>query len=656
MIRLNFDTETDGLLREATKLHCICLRHVGSRKVLSYHDDPDIPRDGSINDGLDLLALADELIAHNLKGFDLPVLLKLYPDTWAPKPGCILTDTLRLSKLHYSDLKERDRRLKYAGFPGMYIGSHSLGAWGMRLGNLKGDYSGGWESFNLDMLQYCQQDTNVLATLHVRLTKLGGSEQAWALEDAFADEIERMNQRGVMMNVPAIEALTATLSVKEAEVEQKLREAFPDFIDHIEIPPSPRGAYPVALLLKEGWVPPSFTATGKPRLDARTLLRASTEFDAAEHIIKWREGEYTKERAIKGMRGKYGVITKEKHTVFNPGSRTHLTRHLKDQGWEPNEDEFTPTGLPILSEAILGRLDTAKHPQAPLIVESLMLDKRLGQVSRGKSGWLKLVGDDDIMRPYVNHIGAITFRCSHSGPNVAQTVAVRSMYGKEMRACWTTRPGYGLLGSDASSVELCILAHYLAPYDGGAMCRLIESGADLHTANQIAAGLDTRDIAKMTIYATLYGMLAASLGKRLGTTTEKAGKIQAALLKALKVAALSADLHDVVRERGYLVGLDGRHVPVRTLRSALNTIIQVGAALLVKQWTVLVMQVIRTEGIDAHLVMHVQDELQLEVRPKDADRVAEICKEQMILAGQALNLNVPTTADTAYGANWSETH
>jgi len=646
MTTLIFDTETNGLLNEATMMHCICITTPGSKEVHSFHNDPEIPAHGSLQVGLDWLAEADELVAHNLCGFDYPVLRKLFP-YWDVKEGCVLTDTLRLSKLHFSDLYERDQKRKYQGFPGHMFGRHSLGAWGIRLGNEKDDYSGGWDKFTLDMLTYCQQDVRVLKSLHSGLLKQGGDPRAWALENAFADELDRANLRGVMLDVDKTEALYAKLTIREAEVHAELRDAFDDFEDEVVVPPSPRGKYPVLALQKHGWWPTALTKSGKPRFTKAILdelVATPSKWQGAAMAIRDEQWVLI------------GPVTETKVTEFNPSSRAHLIRHLRAQGWEPDDEEYTPTGIPILSEAVLERMDVEKHPQVPLILEHLLLDKRIGQIGRGRNAWLKLVGNDGIMHPYVNHIGTITFRCSHSKPNVGQVPASRSPYGKECRECWVPRPGYVLLGSDAAAVEFRILAHYLAPFDDGALIEVIESGADMHTRNMELAGLDNRDFTKMATYGTLYGMGPASLGKRGGVSTSKARSMQKKLVGALKVDKLEEGLKAVFKRKGYLKGLDGRRVPVRTQRALLNTLIQSGASVLIKQWTVCALQNLRAAGLDAHLVLHVHDELQIEAPPAETEAAMAIVKESMTEAGTTLGLRVTCLADASTGASWADTH
>ena len=100
-------------------------------------------------------------------------------------------------------------------------------------------------------------------------------------------------------------------------------------------------------------------------------------------------------------------------------------------------------------------------------------------------------------------MGAVTSRCTHSNPNMAQVPSVGAPFGEECRALFTVPEGYSLLGADASGLELRCLAHYMSRHDGGKYGLEILEG-DIHTANQKAAGLPERSQAKTFIYGFLY--------------------------------------------------------------------------------------------------------------------------------------------------------
>ena len=194
------------------------------------------------------------------------------------------------------------------------------------------------------------------------------------------------------------------------------------------------------------------------------------------------------------------------------------------------------------------------YPEAQKLARYFMLQKRIGQLSEGAQGWLKKVDDDGRIRHTIVPSGTISGRASHRNPNLAQVPKVGLEFGKECRDLFTVPDGWCLLGSDLSGLELRCLAHYLN--DGGTYAKQILEG-DIHTYNQKAAGLKTRDQAKTFIYATMYGgggdqMIGkiaggnAKLGKQLKADFNKNipafGMLLAKLKKRMSVATWSASM------------------------------------------------------------------------------------------------------------------
>ena len=152
-----FDIESTGLLRQGSQLHCIVVRN------LQDHGAAPLVFDtvkNNIEEGIDLLKDADVLSGHNICGYDIPLLLELYPDL---KVTDRLLDTLILSRIYYSTLANRDFERRPYGLHKRLYGSHGLKAWGIRLGQHKGDFgeSNDWSTYTEDMKNYCIQDTTV---------------------------------------------------------------------------------------------------------------------------------------------------------------------------------------------------------------------------------------------------------------------------------------------------------------------------------------------------------------------------------------------------------------------------------------------------------------------------------------------------------------
>jgi|TARA_R100000329_G_scaffold40742_1_gene38143 DNA polymerase-1 len=346
---------------------------------------------------------------------------------------------------------------------------------------------------------------------------------------------------------------------------------------------------------------------------------------------------------------KTGKQLKDKVTVFNPSSRFHIAQRLTEKyNWQP--EEFTPDGKPKLDDTILSKLD---YPEAKLLAEHFLLDKRLGQLAVGNQAWLKAENKGKI-HGTCNTNSTVTARASHSNPNLAQVPSVSVPYGKECRALFTVPTGKKLVGIDVSGLEVRMLAHYMSKYDDGEYAKVVLDG-DIHTETQTLAGLDSRDLAKRFYYCFLYGGGVKKIALVTNKKVSEAKKIKQRFLNNLPALSKLITQVQQAAERGYLVGLDKRHIKVRSAHAALNTLLQSSGALVCKQWLVEFNKSI--EGIEGvQQVVWVHDEIQVECLEKDADTVGRLAVEAIKRTGEHFQLRLPLTGEYKIGDNWSETH
>ncbi|MEM0951732.1 MAG: hypothetical protein AAGI66_06275 [Cyanobacteria bacterium P01_H01_bin.74] len=132
-----------------SKIHCIGIKDPDSGKKKLYGPD-EIPT------VLKVLAEADEIWGHNSIAYDIPAIQKIYPDF---KIKGQVRDTMICARLIWPDIKPKDSQRKR--LPNKLKGSHSLEAWGYRLGKYKGDFQGPWETYTDEMGLYCLQDVEV---------------------------------------------------------------------------------------------------------------------------------------------------------------------------------------------------------------------------------------------------------------------------------------------------------------------------------------------------------------------------------------------------------------------------------------------------------------------------------------------------------------
>ena len=344
-----------------------------------------------------------------------------------------------------------------------------------------------------------------------------------------------------------------------------------------------------------------------------------------------------------GKRLQDGVV------VFNPGSRKQIGEKLIELGWKP--EKKTETGQPMVDEGVLSKIAI---PEAKPIIEYLMLQKRVAQIT----SWLEAVGRDGRVHGKVVTNGAVTGRMTHSSPNMAQVPNVGIIYGPECRECWTVEEGNVLVGADASGLELRMLAHYMKDINYvKTVCEgSSKDGTDVHTVNQRAANLPTRDAAKTFIYAFLYGAGDSKIGSIVGGNSKVGGKLKADFLA--KTPALAKLIKGIKKRAaaGYVPGLDGRRVWVRSEHAALNSLLQSAGAIVMKQALVIFHNKAFENKWKIKLVANVHDELQLETAEKYGTIVGEAMVRSIVEAGEHFNLRCPLAGEYKIGRNWRETH
>ena len=217
-----------------------------------------------------------------------------------------------------------------------------------------------------------------------------------------------------------------------------------------------------------------------------------------------------------------------------------------------------------------------------------------------------------------------------------------------------------LVGHDASGLELRMLAHYINDKD---YTNEVING-DVHTLNQRMAGLPTRDAAKTFIYAFNYGAGNAKLGSIIGGGEREGRRIRDKFLKSNpRLRQLIAGVKEVAKERGYLIGLDGRRIHLRRDENgviqdhkALNTLLQAAGAVVMKHSMVILDRLIKENGLHSKKVLDQHDEGQFECLPEEAEKHGELAVQSIKQAGEYLGLNCPLDAEYKIGRNWSETH
>ena len=168
---LVMDLESDGLLADVSTIHCLVIHDTETSETIAYNDQGT--KDPIVR-GIQRLEDSDCVCGHNIIGYDILVIQKLFP--WFGWPA-VVCDTLLLSRLLYPNLIEIDKKRQWPYMPLQLYGRHSLEAYGHRLGEYKGNFSKetDWKDWSQEMEDYCLQDVLVTTKLCNKLiTRLNG--------------------------------------------------------------------------------------------------------------------------------------------------------------------------------------------------------------------------------------------------------------------------------------------------------------------------------------------------------------------------------------------------------------------------------------------------------------------------------------------------
>lgn len=479
--------------------------------------------------------------------------------------------------------------------------SHSLEAHGERLGYPKGDHSD-WTKYSEEMDIYCKRDVEVTYKLYqhlLRKTRTWLPDKALQVEQDVQKIMTQQYINGWTFDEKKAKDLHIELIYGLENAEKKLREVFKPML----IPKSPK--------------------TTIPKKPFR------------------RNGVYT-----------VGEHQKIELTQFNPGSGKHIVWWV-EQLYGKQKWIMTDKGSPRTDADSLEKMFSDK-PWAEPLLHYQQVKKILGQLAEGPNAWLKQLRNGKIHHQ-VNILGTNTGRATHNNPNLAQVPSPRAYKGKESRQLFIPKKGWKSVGCDLSGVELRCLAHYMARYDGGKYGEVILSG-DIHTENQLAAGLPTRDNAKTFIYGFLYGAGDAKIGEIVKGTAKDGARLKKSFLTKLPALGKLVNLVKVAAKRGYLIGVTGRRLHIRSAHSALNVLLQSLGGYISKIWMIEAHKLIKRENIRCNQLGWVHDELQFECHPEDTDKLCKVLEESAVIAGEVLELRMRIDAEAQVGDTWYDVH
>jgi DNA polymerase I len=593
--RLVFDTESDGFLDTATKLHSVQIGTVEGTDATVYTDA--LPGYRPLAEGLKRLSEAEQLIGHNVIRHDFPLVNKLYPGTLRREQ---MLDTLVMVRL--LDPEERD---------------NSLEELGKRLKVYKGSFAGPWDTATPEMLEYAAQDVVVNRAVYCHAKKVESWGQSLQLEMDTAWAIAAQVHNGFRLDVPKAQALEAVLRGEVAEQTVALRDVFPPrwvrkeketFVPkgdnraqgYVKGCPltkvqlqvfNPASRKQVAdRLIGLGWRPKAYGAGGDPTVDEAVL--AALPFPEAQRLVSF----YTTLKLLGQLSdGKNGWLK-----LVKPDGRVY--------------GNVNPNG------ACTGRMSHSS-PNLAQVAKG----HRMRELWLPREGWL-LVGCDAeglearMLAHYLARYDGGAFGRRLLEGKKEDGTDVHSANRDAVKAI-----GYKVDRQGAKTLLYALIYGAQDPKLGRTVIdNLREQGLPVPKEKNPRA-----------------------IGKR----------VRAALATSMVgidklVAAINATLDKV----GYLTAIDGRHLFVRARHAALNTLLQGGGAIVMKKALCIFDAAHNADYYHFGYCANVHDEVQIEAAPGIAADLGRQFAAAITAAGAHFNLRCPLAGDFKVGASWAETH
>ena len=610
-MKLVYDIETDGLLNEYTKIHCIVAHNLDTGAMYSYSDNDD--RLPSIADGVSLLSNASLLVGHNIIGFDNVAIDRLYGTDLNSKKihdTFVMSQTLRYKRNH----------------------KHGLAGWGEALGNSKMDYSD-WSAYSREMLRYCQQDVKVNVDVYNALVeefkKIAAKrpliKEGMQVEHDTAVFNARTREEGWNFDEDKAKQNLARMQKRMAEIEAIMEPKLGERKVYIDkAPKTPK-------FKKNG----TYTAV-TVRLLSEYLGRSIGETDT--HLM------------APGME-----FQRYKMEQVTLGSMDLVKDWLLANGWKPDEYQKKKigfewiTGAPKLTTTSLSKMGEI----GVMIDEYYTIRNRASVVN----GWLDQVSSSRL-HGNMWTIGTPTFRARHEV--IVNLPAVTAAWGKELRELFIADDGWVVVGADSSGNQLRGLCHYVG---NESFTNEVIYG-DQHQRNADALGC-SRPVAKTYLYAYLFGAGDAKLGQTLtGKSNPSVGRKSrddfARGIKGLqelkdKLAKVWKHTHYTQGE-GWFPALDGRPVFCPAEHQTLNYLLQSAEGITCKAAVSYAMRKIDEEKLRAKPRLFYHDEIAYTAHPDDAARVGEILQESFKEAPKQFKVTCMDGGDYVIGQSYADVH
>lgn len=621
-----FDLEADNLLEGATQVWCGVFKDKDSGEVFKFK-----PND--IKDMLRFMDGCDVLIGHNIIDYDFPLLRKLFGYEFKGKK----VDSLIMSRLL------NPKRLAPINCPNK-MSPHSIESWGYRVGRGKPDHTD-WSKFSEEMLHRCTEDVEILALTYKELlneAKGGKWRDAFLLTFELFENLHKQSQHGWLVDRKHMETCIRQLT------------KWIERIDSVIVP-----KLPLILEIEETKKAGEYNYIQKPFLKSGEYSKSVVDWCASVNYDI-------------GSKPVLGCFSRINFRRTDLNSNLETKQYLIESGWEPSEWNTNDAGertSPKMSkddpfEGIDGKV-------GKLVAKRVQCRQRRSIIE----GLIQLIRPDGRIASVVNML-AVTGRATHR--NIVNIPKPGSFFGKQMRRIFTSAEGFVLVGTDSAGNQLRQLAARMnnPVYTEALINGRKEDGTDNHSMTMKAGELESRDIAKNTIYCMIFGggdpKLAKTAKKPAGTGKALREKLYQGLdgLGEL-VERLTVEWKATARQRynpkfnrmeyfdGVITGLDGRPIKVPYEHQLLVYLLQSDEAIqMAKAYNIVCSKLSAkyTWGVDYGIVGWIHDEIQIECREEMAKEVGGMCCDAIREAGEFFKIKCPHAGEFSIGKTWADTH
>lgn len=621
-----FDLEADGLLAEATIVHCGVFKDISTGAVVKY-------RPNQIVDMLKYMDECDVLIGHNVLGFDFPVLDKLYNYKYKGKK----VDTLVMSRLL------NPKRTIPPLCPNKKA-PHSVEAWGYRVGRGKPEHED-WSQFSEEMLHRCSEDVEIQLLIYEALMKEAEGHKwrdAFLLSFKLFEHLQKQEEYGWLVDREYMERCIHQLAFWIERIDRVLDVHLPVVVEVEEL--KEKGEYKYVK---------------KPFLKSGEFSRSVDDWIARNGI----------DVSSLSIGGPFSRVTFRKVDL---NSNLETKEYLLRAGWEPLEWNYNDEGeqtSPKLSkdDPFIG----INGGVGRLVARRVQCRQRKGIIE----GLVAAIRPDGRVASVINSLAA-TGRATHR--NIVNIPGAKSFYGKQMRKIFTCKKGFVLVGTDSDACQIRMLAGRMN--DDGYTDAVVngdkDAGTDIHSVNQRAAELASRDDAKTFFYGILFGAGDAKTGKIVHGSAADGKRLKEKFFSGLP--ALGKLMEDITKEwrknakkrynakwnkmeyyDGWIIGLDGRPIYVPFEHQILVYLLQSDEAIfMTAAYNRFHMQMAKKYvwGRDYGIVAWYHDEYTCECREEIAEDVSRIAEEAIAWAGRFYRIPCPHVGQAKIGRNWWEIH